>query len=152
MSWPAPQNQIVQNSCQSDTRKRLELFHEFVYYIFDSILIPLIRTNFYATESNIYRYRIIFFRQDVWRSFSETALASLKETMFEEIKAEDAQKILNSRNISFSYVRLLPKEIGVRPVMNLKRRVPKGALGNFIGSSINSVLAPLFNVLTYEKV
>jgi telomerase reverse transcriptase len=72
--------------------------------------------------------------------------------MFEEIKAEDAQKILNSRNISFSYVRLLPKEIGVRPVMNLKRRVPKGALGNSIGSSINSVLAPLFNVLTYEKV
>jgi telomerase reverse transcriptase len=122
-----------------------------VYYMFDSILIPLIRTNFHATESNIHRYRIFFFRQDVWRSVTEPALASLKTTMFEEMKTENAQKILSSRTIGFSHVRLLPKETGVRPIINLKRRVVKGS-GKTLGSSINSILSPVFSVLTYEKV
>ena len=136
---------------QSDFNKRQEIFHEFLYYLFDSILIPLIRANFHVTESNIHRYRLFFFRHDVWRSFAEPAIASLKLTMFEEIKLDQAQKILESRTLGFSQVRLLPKQTGVRPIMNLRRRpVMKGS--NFLGRSINSVLAPVYNALTFEKV
>ena len=126
--------------------------HEFMYYVFDSILIPLIRTNFHVTESNTHRYRLFFFRQDVWRSLSEPAIASLKLNMFEEIKLERAQTILCSRTLGFSQVRLLPKETGVRPIMNLRRRTLKKGYQGMLGSSINSVLAPIFNVLTAEQV
>jgi telomerase reverse transcriptase len=72
--------------------------------------------------------------------------------MFEEIKLEKALRILDSRSLAFSQVRLLPKETGVRPIMNLKRRSTKKGLKNMLGPSINSVLTPVFNVLLYEKV
>lgn len=137
---------------QSDSRKRLDLFHEFVYYLFDSILIPLIRSHFFVTESNVHRYRIFFFQQDVWRSLCEPQLASLKQMMLEELSTEDAQRILNSRTLGFSQLRLLPKETGVRPIMNLKRRPLKKGYKNTLGSSINSQLAPVYNMYTYEKV
>lgn len=126
--------------------------HEFIYYVFDSILIPLIRTNFHVTESNVYRYRLLYFRQDVWRAIAEPEMASLKLKMFEEVSPDKAQNILNSRTLGFSQVRLLPKETGVRPIMNLRRRpVSKGSRA-MLGSSINTILAPIYNVLTLERV
>ena len=150
IDWLGPPT-AQQRLSQSDLNKRIEIFHEFLYYIFDSILIPLIRANFYVTESNIHRYRLFFFRHDVWRSLAEPAVASLKLTMFEEIKLDRAQKILDSRNLGFSQVRLLPKQTGVRPIMNLRRRMIKRG-SNVLSSSINSVLAPVYNALTFEKV
>jgi len=133
-------------------KKRLEIFQEFIYYLFDSVLIPLIRANFHVTESNSHRYRLFFFRHDVWRTIAEPALASLKLSMFEEIKSDRAQKILASRSLGFSQIRLLPKETGVRPIMNLRRRTLRKGYKNLLGSSINSVLAPVYNALTYERV
>jgi telomerase reverse transcriptase len=137
---------------QSDTRKRIDIFHEFIYYVFDSILIPLIRGHFYVTESSAHRYRLFFFRHDVWRSLSEPQLASLKLTMLEGMQTEEAQDVLNSRSIGFSQIRLLPKETGVRPITNLRRRALKKGHKNVLGSSINSLLAPVYNMFTYESV
>ena len=130
----------------------MEIFHEFMYYLFDSILIPLLRANFHVTESNIHRYRLFFFRHDIWRSLAEPAIASLKVNMFEEIKSGDAQNILDSRSLGFSQVRLLPKETGVRPIMNLRRRALKKGSKVQLGTSINTILTPIYNVLSFEKV
>lgn len=104
------------------------------------------------TESNIHKYRLFYFRHDVWRSLTEPAIASLKSTMFEEVKLDQARKILESRSLGFSQVRLLPKETGVRPIMNLRRRAINKGYKKQLGYSINSVLAPVHNVLTLEKV
>jgi telomerase reverse transcriptase len=73
-------------------------------------------------------------------------------TMFEEVKLEKAKKLLSSRKLGFSQVRLLPKDTGVRPIMNLKRRALKPGSKKYLGSSINTVLAPVYNAFTYEKV
>lgn len=72
--------------------------------------------------------------------------------MFEEVKLEQARKLLDLRLLGFSQVRLLPKETGVRPIMNLKRRTIKKSWKNALGPSINSVLAPVYNIFSYEKV
>jgi len=151
MDWLQPPNCANSNPSQSDTRKRLEIFHEFLYYLFDSLLIPLIRANFHVTESNVHKYRMFYYRHDVWRSLVEPAIASLKISMFEEVRLQNARKMLNSRKLGFSQVRLLPKETGVRPIMNLKRRSLKPGT-KILGASINSLLAPVYNMFTYEKV
>jgi telomerase reverse transcriptase len=152
VEWLCPPKSAKLKLSLSDASKRLEIMHEFVYYVFDSILIPLIRTNFHVTESNAHRYRLLFFRQDVWRSIAEPEIASLKVNMFEEVKLERAQDILDSRTLGFSQVRLLPKETGVRPIMNLRRRTLKQGYRGMLGSSINTTLAPIYNVLTHEQV
>lgn len=152
IKWLAPKNANSVRPSQSDTQKRLELCLEFIYYVFDSLLIPLIRTNFHVTESNVHRYKLFFFRHDVWRSLTEPVMATLKLTMFEEIQLERAQRILNSRRFGFSQIRLLPKESGVRPIMNLRRRTLKKGYKDVLGPSINSVLSAVHTMFTYEKV
>jgi telomerase reverse transcriptase len=137
----------------SDFEKRKQLLAEFVYYIFDSFLIPLIRSNFHITESNVHRNRLFYFRHDIWRTFSEPAMAALRGSMFEELDTEKARKRLASRPIGFSHIRLLPKAVGFRPITNLRRRPQYWQNGKrVLGRSINSVMAPVFRVLNYEKV
>jgi telomerase reverse transcriptase len=138
---------------RSDFNKRKEIFQEFVYWIFDSFLIPLIRSNFYVTESNTHRNRLFYFRHDVWRMLTEPSLSTLKLNMFEDMPTERVNRLLAARPLGFSKVRLLPKKQGIRMIMNLKRRTQVTRYGAAtLGRSINSVMTPVFNAVTYEKV
>ena len=101
-------------------------------------------------------------------------MTSLKMKMFEELKGGEAMRLLEGRKLGYSQVRLLPKGGGggLRPIMNLRRRVlltgrgfgggGKGAGGRVIGGgkqmrmqmlgpSINSVLGPVSSMLKFEK-
>ena len=132
--------------------KRKELLLEFLYYVFDSILIPLIRSNFHVTGSNENKSHLYFFRHDLWRALTEPALASIKLSMFEEMKMDTARKLLESRKLGFSHIRLLPKRDAVRPIINMKRRVMKTSKGKkILGNSINKALEHVFTMLKYEK-
>ena len=83
---------------------------------------------------------------------AEPTLTQLKTSMFQEIPTTSALKILDGRTLGFSQVRLLPKTKGVRPIINLRRRVNKIENGkSVLGRSINSVLLPIFKVLEYAK-
>lgn len=132
--------------------KRLELFHELLYYIFDSLLIPLIAATFYVTESNTHRYQVFYFRHDVWRRIAEPALSILKKDMFQDIRPKEATDILDSRRLGFSQLRLLPKGQKLRPIMNLRRRQIGRNGCRALNPSINSVLGPVHTALKFEKV
>lgn len=152
IEWLTPPKLGNQKSCQSDTKKRNEIFYEFLYYMFDSFLIPLIRSNFYVTESSADRYRLFFFRHDVWRYVAEPAMAILKTNMFEEVRVDDALRILQSRRLGFSQLRLLPKQTTMRPIMNLRRRTVAKGDNKVLGPSINTILGPVNSMLKLEKV
>ncbi|OQO08842.1 hypothetical protein B0A48_05732 [Cryoendolithus antarcticus] len=137
---------------RTDWNKRTELLAELMYYLFDSFLIPLIRSHFHVTEVAGRRNELCFFRHDVWKLLSEPALAQLKETMLEECCAKQTSAALAQRALGISTVRLLPKDQGMRPIINLRRRVQRLRKGQLVlGRSINSVLTPAFSVLNYEK-
>ncbi|OAA61230.1 telomerase reverse [Niveomyces insectorum RCEF 264] len=149
IEWLAPPGLKDNKLSQTDLRKRQEIFAEFLYYLFDSFLVPLVRSNFYVTESNGHRNRLFYFRHDVWRRIAEPAMASLKISMFEEVKQSDAVRILESRDLSFGQVRLLPKQANMRPIMNLRRRVMKKGEAR-LTSSINMILSPVASMLNFE--
>jgi telomerase reverse transcriptase len=137
---------------QTDRKKRVEIFLEFLYYIFDSLLIPLIRSHFYVTESNIHRNRLFFFRHDVWRTVSEPSLTDLRFTIFQGLRASDLRQARHSRLLGYSQVRLLPKETGARPIINLRRKIIKKQNGKpVLSQNINSQLMPCFATLNYER-
>jgi telomerase reverse transcriptase len=154
VTWLRPPGQHeTAKLAKSDFQKRKELFLEFVYWLFDSFLIPLIRSNFHVTESNVHRNRLFYFRHDVWRMLTEPSLTTLKASMFEHMPTERMTRLLSMRPLGFSKIRLLPKRNGFRTIMNLKRRqqvVRNGTTS--LGRSINTVMTPVFNVVTYEKV
>lgn len=153
MTWLSPARvDHTKKIAASDIQKREEILLEFLYYVFDSILIPLIRSNFHVTESNVHQNRLFYFRHDTWRALTEPAMANFKLSMYEEIEAVKAKKLLDARALGFSQIRLLPKNDRVRPITNLRRRVTKLQNGKItLGRSINSVMAPVFNVLDFEK-
>jgi telomerase reverse transcriptase len=137
---------------QSDRSKRLEILLELIYYLFDSVLVPLIRSNFYVTESNTHRNQLFYFRHDIWRKISEPPLAVLKIRMFEELKPQSATRMLSSGSLSFSHVRLLPKSNAFRPIINLGRRaMERSGSATVLAKSINRQLEPVFDILNYEK-
>ncbi|KAK2592858.1 Telomerase reverse transcriptase [Conoideocrella luteorostrata] len=151
IAWLQPPGLQGQKASKTDVTKRHEIFNELLYYVFDSLLIPLIRTNFYVTESNTHRYQIFYFRHDIWRRIAQPALSMLKKEMFDEIKLNDANEILSSRRLGFSQLRLLPKGNKLRPIMNLRRRQINNKRSRVLGPSINSVLGPIYTALKFEK-
>ncbi|KAL1888087.1 Telomerase reverse transcriptase [Ceratocystis pirilliformis] len=151
MDWLAPPNLRGKKMSQTDRNKRLEILNEFMYYVFDSVLIPLLRNSFYITESSNDRYQLSYFRHDIWRALSGPVLVDLKKRMFVEMSPPHVQALLSSRPIGFSSLRLLPKVTGMRPIMNLRKRQASKGLKQNLGPSINSLLAPLHEVLKMEK-
>ncbi|KAG6081498.1 hypothetical protein E4U16_007334 [Claviceps sp. LM84 group G4] len=148
-----PELRGSQKACQSDTKKRHEIFHEVVYFVFDSLLMPLIKSNFYVTESSTHRNQIFYFRHDVWRRIAAPAISVLKRDMFEDVKLAQANNILDTRRLGHSAIRLLPKGSTLRPIMNLRRRQLRRGMGSrkLLGPSINSVLSPIYTALRFEK-
>ncbi|KAI9728984.1 MAG: hypothetical protein M1828_000069 [Chrysothrix sp. TS-e1954] len=153
IQWLCPPNlTLSQRIARPDYDKRREILMELVYYIFDSFLIPLIRSNFHVTESSVHRNRLFYFRHDVWRRISEPALTRLRTSMLEELPNIATQKLLSRRALGYSSIRLLPKENGMRPIANLRKRMQVMRNGNkALGRSINSIITPAFNVLNFEK-
>ncbi len=154
MAWLVPPSQqLQQKTSKPEFQKRMQLFSEFIYYIFDSLVIPLIRSNFHVTESTALRNRLFFFRHDIWRSLSEPVLTSLRRSMFQEVPPKKVKAILDARALGYSQMRLLPKETGARPIMNLRRRMMTDRNGKMmLGRSINSILGPVYEMLKYEKI
>ncbi|KIW30624.1 uncharacterized protein PV07_06357 [Cladophialophora immunda] len=152
IAWLSGSKCLDGRMSRSDFTKRLEIFHEFVYYVFDSLLVPIIRAHFYVTESSTHRHRLFYFRQDVWRKLSEPTLATLRLNMYAPIRPGEARLKLRSQALGYSHLRLLPKDQGARPITNLRRRQRKLDAGRrLLGDSINSQLAPIFHVLNFER-
>ena len=153
MAWLRPPNVIESAKISStDLFKRWELLLEFCYYVFDSLLIPLVRSNFHVTESSNHSYRMFYFRHDIWKALTEPSIAEIKASMFEEMDPMQARQVLDSRALGFGQIRLLPKGTGVRPITNLRRRVT--ILKNhkaILGRSINSIMEPVFKIFDYER-
>lgn len=111
------------------------------------------QTTFYITDSSAFRNRVLYFRQDDWEVLCRPLLDRLAATTFEQITQveefrrdvlshvladliylrlcfmqHEAEELLQQRKLGFSFVRLLPKDTGVRPIVNLRRRRRKLAV------------------------
>lgn len=141
-----------QKVAKTDIQKRLEIFQEWVYYIFDSLLTPLIRSNFYVTESAVYGKRLFYFRHDIWRKLTEPTLGLLRSRMFEALAPERSRMLLKSQRLGYGQLRLVPKAQGMRPILNLKRRNMVAINGQkILAQSVNKQLRGVLNAFRFEQ-
>ncbi|CAG8685578.1 6886_t:CDS:10, partial [Acaulospora colombiana] len=73
----------------SDTEKALALVHEFLYWYFESFLVPLLKTTFYCTESAAFKNQTLFFRQDDWKILCQPLIDKLRSDNFEKVSVRD---------------------------------------------------------------
>ncbi|KAL7010080.1 Telomerase reverse transcriptase [Cystobasidiomycetes sp. EMM_F5] len=162
VTWlQSPNNNSRPN--QTDMRKRRELMATFLRWLFDEYLCILLRNNFYVTESSAFQQQTLYFLQEDWRTICEPLLDQMTSTLFTRISAQEAKNTLacGRRHLSFARVRLLPKERGVRPIVNLSRKealhVDQVASRNVNQKyvqqprSINQALNDAFRILNAEK-
>ncbi|CAE6487369.1 unnamed protein product, partial [Rhizoctonia solani] len=110
-------------------------------------------STFYVTETSALQHQLLYFRHDDWHKLCIPLMDKLSGETFERI---DPSELDASRRLGVSHVRLLPKETGVRPIVNLGR---KAKLRPFRGSSrdeatqpsVNQILNATFHILNYEK-
>ena len=156
------------STCESE--KRREIMCEFLYWVFSNFLIPLIRGNFYATETTPQRNCVFYFRHKVWHRISLPMYLSIKKNQFERVpKKQLASIIMEKKALGFSFIRFLPKATGARIITNLGRKPDVkelydmglneqkvkelcGTRARTIGRrSINQLLQNVFQVMKYEK-
>lgn len=109
-----------------------------MWWLLDYVVLPLLRTCFYVTDSAVFRRRVLYFRQDVWAQRTTPHVHALCLHLFSRVHTPmDAP-------LPYATMRLVPKEASVRPIVNMGRR-PMG-----FGRSINAQLQGALDVLTYE--
>ena len=128
-----------------DNMKARHLFHEFTLWVINGFLIPLIKSNFYATETSSHKNLILFFRHKVWTRLNAPLYQTLTNSIYKEVSVATAQE----SSLGISSMRLLPKPIGVRPIVNLSRKcLTVGEKAK--KSSVNQILTPIFKVMGVE--
>jgi len=121
-----------------------EMLHDFLWWFYFSFIGGLIKNTFFVTESASFRNRTLYFRLDDWDQICRPLIKYLKTSLFTKV---DENSIKHGQShLGHSFLRLLPKSNGVRPIVNLKRKRT-----SHTGLSINSILQNLFSVLSYEK-
>ncbi|EPZ34506.1 Telomerase ribonucleoprotein complex - RNA-binding domain-containing protein [Rozella allomycis CSF55] len=128
-----------------------KLVHNLLKWIFNGFIIPLIRGHFYVTETTSYRHRIFYFRHDVWIALSNPVLENIINDLYQPVRTKQALTTMANRTLGFSFMRLLPKENGMRPIPILCKEIANKHPLNPHGMSINSMLQNLFCVLLKEK-
>jgi len=102
---------------------RTRLVGDFVFWIFSYLVVPVLKGNFYVTESIPFKRRTLYYRHDIWNKIFRQSFATVSP-LFTKETDEGVSKILSRRKYGFSPVRFLPKHTGARPIVNLKRHQP----------------------------
>eukprot|EP01125_Pyxidicula_operculata_P008548 TRINITY_DN2861_c0_g1_i1.p1 TRINITY_DN2861_c0_g1~~TRINITY_DN2861_c0_g1_i1.p1 ORF type:complete len:926 (-),score=132.29 TRINITY_DN2861_c0_g1_i1:1383-3878(-) len=164
INWLYKDSNRKSNLPPQDLQLRKYVFHKLLLWIFDRCIIPLLRNNFYCTDTQPHKYRVFYYRWSVWHKVERISMMKLKDSIFEELSMDKLKEIFENRKMGCAYLRLMPKSDGVRPILNMKKRdcIPKFNLKRSNGSttttttttsttSVNNLLRNSFSVLRYEK-
>ncbi|GAA95170.1 hypothetical protein E5Q_01825 [Mixia osmundae IAM 14324] len=167
LDWGFPQDTAArqQRGTASDSIKRQELLAELVLWICDSIVIDLLRTNFYATESSGYlQQRTLYYRHDDWQKLCSGLTTDFTRELLTPLTKQDILRLARDENFACSDVRFVPKKSGMRPIVNLSSSrtltytrpasVCRSSRGPWLvraQTSLNTKLRSAFRVLLLER-
>ncbi|KAG8817520.1 hypothetical protein FRC17_011196, partial [Serendipita sp. 399] len=130
----------------SDTMKGRELVEEFLYWYFDSFLIPLLKALCKPLLDKLRSEQFVKVpRVAIFIPIQE------QEKINDHIIQKQFKSDEQNRRLGHSSIRLLPKETGARLIINLgKRQVSKGTPSRR-SESANQILRAALHILNYEK-
>lgn len=118
-------------------------FSDFIYWIFYGFLMPLLKHNFYITESSSYYHRVFYFRRDTWTYFYNVEVSRLSTNLLERLSKSPSSS-RQARSTLYPRLRFIPKETGFRPIVNLRKQ----NLGSMHGKTHHADECPLWGLHT----
>ncbi|KAL6601024.1 Telomerase ribonucleoprotein complex RNA-binding domain-containing protein [Neocallimastix sp. 'constans'] len=70
----------------SEFNKQKEILYILLSFICKNIIIPLIKYHFYVTETIPYKYKLFYYRQDLWKKMCLPIYKKFTSTIFKEVK------------------------------------------------------------------
>ncbi|KAF3794434.1 Telomerase reverse transcriptase [Nymphaea thermarum] len=123
-------------------RKLVEVW---IFWLFSCLIVPVLRANFYITESENGRHGVFYYRKVLWKKIMKKYIDNLQNENFQLLDASACAS--TSEKLFYPKVRFLPKENGVRPLVSYKSiyipnsRFPSRNLGNITNKQV--VMSPM---------
>ena len=123
-----------------------KMVRQWLLWMMNELVIPLVRNHFYVTESAVYRNKIFFYRKPLWKQIVDADMAQrVDDGMYRSLSDDEAKNLLRQTgSLPESRLRLLPKASGMRAISNLSFRGGNG------DDSANFLLKPTFEALRWE--
>ncbi|KAJ3374016.1 hypothetical protein GGF31_008232 [Allomyces arbusculus] len=97
-----------------EIRKRMLM--ELLHWLFQSLIVPLIRSHFFVTNSQPHRLRVFYYRHYVWSRLTRTEMKRHLAHRFVEI-------VPSNSGVTYHRHRLVPKITGTRLIMNQSKAI-----------------------------
>ena len=111
----------------STQAKQVKMAAMWVGWLFGALVMPLLRTHFYCTENESFRQETFYYRKPVWSKMIGKAFEDTLGATFVPVPRNVARQALESRKIGVARLRFLPKQSGMRFLMNMS----KGTVAKF---------------------
>jgi hypothetical protein len=95
-----------------------------IYWVFDYLVVQVIRSHFYVTEKQGDNYKTFYYHKKDWDLVIKINQKKL-EVQFKPIDIKDAKKELESKDLTFGRLRLMPKPTSCRPIVSYRRKTLK---------------------------
>eukprot|EP00051_Salpingoeca_urceolata_P018241 m.254915 g.254915 ORF g.254915 m.254915 type:complete len:1497 (+) comp19152_c2_seq1:1648-6138(+) len=135
----------------SDHATRTALLQQWVKWLFEDVVLPLVRSYFYVTESGPHKKRVFYYRKPLWKRLQQLAVHRLIQEGHIHLVPDHQHAEFRAASLGVSFLRLLPKLSGMRNILNMGRQPSNTADPGKSELSINTKLANLFAVLNFEK-
>lgn len=109
--------------------KHFKRENEFVWWcllkwIFEDLLISLMRCYFYATEKQKEYSRIFYYRKNIWSLVMKLSIEDLLLQNIMRVEKREMKQQCESHNFAPAKMRLIPKNETFRPIMTFNRKLP----------------------------
>ncbi|XP_015212308.2 telomerase reverse transcriptase isoform X1 [Lepisosteus oculatus] len=98
----------------TEHRYREKILASFLTWVLGTLVIVLVRTSFYVTESSWQKNMLMFFKKKIWRRLWDMAISKhLSQGEFVSLRSEEFAKA------TVATVRFIPKRNGMRPIVKM---------------------------------
>jgi hypothetical protein len=124
MKWLCPLSTQKKNGRQRSSHEATtKLTLTVLRWLFQGYIIPLLRTNFYVTETEFSGRIVHYYRRPMWSYFRSLSLTKMvRGNHFQQLSFPTARSLLTEHRMGLSRLRLLPKATGFRPIAHLSRK------------------------------
>jgi telomerase reverse transcriptase len=161
LTWFVSKKRKMKKDSALDHQRKSAMLKKWVLWIFSNLVVPLVQTNFYATDAEGRGTMVFFFRNTFWRQKCQKYMESLATLegggpVLEKLDASPLKEVMSKRNLGISWVRLKPKGKGMRVISNQSKatniKLPGSGKNapNFIHRPINSSLRDALHILRHE--
>jgi len=100
------------------------VFWRVLKWLFEDVVISLLRCYFYTTEKQKEYSRIFYYRKGVWSLLMKLSIEDLMKETLKAVDKHEMNSHCENHNFAPGKLRLIPKGETFRPIMTFNRKLP----------------------------